>query len=360
MSIRFGNDRWERVREAYWLWWAGRLDRPVINVTICGMDPGRAKPDLPSRSLTAEYGFDIPAEDVVDIWDYYLSCRSYPGDAFPHIWPNFGPGVMAEFLGARAEVGNDTVWFGPTRNVPIQQLELAYREHSPWLDRILDIYRAAVRRWNGAVQISMIDLGGNLDILSTFLQPGQLAMDLYDHPGQVKRLTWQAHDLWFRYFDRINHILQPVNPGYTCWCPIFSSQPYYMLQCDFASMISPAMFDEFVKPELTAACLRLPNSFYHLDGPGQLPHLDSLLEIPELQGIQWVPGAGQPDWRNWPDVFRRIRAAGKLIQVYSWPLETLDVLADQIGSPKGICLIGEVGRDQEDQLLRMIDRYGAQ
>jgi 5-methyltetrahydrofolate--homocysteine methyltransferase len=187
-----------------------------------------------------------------------------------------------------------------------------------------------------------------------------LATDLYDHPEHVKRLTWQTHDLWFRYFDRINRLLQPVNPGYTCWCPIFSSRPYYMLQCDFSAMISPAMFDEFVKPELAATCRRLPNAFYHLDGPGQLPHLDSLLEIPELKGIQWVPGAGQPDWRYWPDVFRRIRAAGKLIQVYGWPLETLDVLAEQIGSPKGICLIGEAGLEQEDQLLRLIERYDAQ
>jgi 5-methyltetrahydrofolate--homocysteine methyltransferase len=360
MAIQFSPDRWERIREVYGRWWSGQLERPVINVTVRGVDPGRAEPAVPSRSVTAEYALDVPAEDVVDRWDYDLSRFRFPADAFPHVWPNFGPGVMAEFLGARAEVGNDTVWFVPTRHVPIEQMELAYREGSPWMDRLLCIYRATVKRWNGLVQVSMTDLGGNLDILSTFLQPGQLATDLYDHPEHVKRLTWQVHDLWFRYFDRINRLLQPVNPGYTCWCPIFSSRPYYMLQCDFSSMISPAMFDEFVKPELAATCRRLPNTFYHLDGPGQLPHLDSLLEIPELKGIQWVPGAGQPDWRYWPDVFRRIRAAGKLIQVYSWPLETLDVLAEQIGSPKGICLIGEVGLEQEDQLLRLIERYGAQ
>ena len=47
-------------------------------------------------------------------------------------------------------------------------------------------------------------------------------------------------------------------------------------------LISPQMFDEFAKPELEATCERLPRAFYHLDGPGQLPHLDSLLEIENL------------------------------------------------------------------------------
>ena len=131
-----------------------------------------------------------------------------------------------------------------------------------------------------------------------------------------------------------------------------------MLASDFSYMISPAMFAEFVRPELQASCRRLANSFYHLDGVGQLAHLDLLLEMPELNGIQWVPGAGQPDWRHWPDVFRRIRAAGKLIQVYAWPLETLDVMADQLGSAAGICLVGEVGADKEDKLARMLERYG--
>jgi 5-methyltetrahydrofolate--homocysteine methyltransferase len=68
-----------------------------------------------------------------------------------------------------------------------------------------------------------------------------------------------------------------------------------MLSSDFSYLIGPAMFDEFVKPGLADSCRRLPHSFYHLDGPGQLAHLDSLLAIAELDGIQWVPGAGQPE-----------------------------------------------------------------
>ena len=72
-----------------------------------------------------------------------------------------------------------------------------------------------------------------------------------------------------------------------------------MLQCDFCYMIGPEQFKKFVLPELAVSCKKLTNPFYHLDGPGQLPHLDYLLSIPELKGIQCVPGDGSPHDGPW-------------------------------------------------------------
>ncbi len=73
MSIDFDNERWERVRENYRLWWAGNLDRPLIQMTCGGRDPGRARPNLPDYGFTAFYDLSVPAEDIVDLWDYNLS-----------------------------------------------------------------------------------------------------------------------------------------------------------------------------------------------------------------------------------------------------------------------------------------------
>ena len=131
---------------------------------------------------------------------------------------------------------------------------------------------------------------------------------------------------------------------------------------DFCYMISPAMFDRFVKPELAATCRRLKHAFYHLDGPGELAHLDSLLEIPELKGVQWVPGAGQPDITHWPEVYRKIAKAGKLIQFSSGQsslgIEALDVLADQLGSSRNLIMTAGANRRDEDRVLRFLDRHG--
>lgn len=357
MSLDFNMERWARIREDSNAWWAGQLDRPLIQFVIDGNDPGRPKPDLPLYAYQAFYDLSIPVEAIIDRIDYDLSCKRFLGDAFPAFWPNFGPGVVAAFLGAKLETSlkNQTVWFRPAHEDEIGNLSLQYDPDNIWFNRIESLCKAAVQRWEGSVQIGMTDLGGNLDILSVFRPGGKLILDLYDSPDRVKELTWSAHQLWWRYFDEFNSIIQPCNPGYSTWAGLFSSETHYMLQCDFAYMIGPDMFDEFVKPELEASCKRLKNAFYHLDGPGQLPHLDSLLRIDELKGIQWVPGEGAPACKHWPEVYRKIRDAGKLIQVFGDP-ETLDAIADQLGSAKGILLSGQVS--SEGEAKKCLGKYG--
>lgn len=336
MSIGFDRSRWERAKEDNRAWWAGELRRPLISIGVGGRDPGRAEPSLPGHHFTAFYDPSVPAEAIVDRWDYNISCQHHLGDAVPQAWPNFGPGVAAAFMGAElhSSVESGTVWFHPRKELQISDVKLQYDPENIWLRRISDIMKAAVERWEGLVQVGMTDLGGNLDILSTFRPGEQLLFDLYDYPEDVKRVTWEAHELWWRYFDQLNSVM-PNNPGYSAWAGIYSETPHYMLQCDFCYMIGPDMFDEFVKPELAASCKRMPNSFYHLDGPGQLPHLDSLLAIPELKGVQWIPGVGAPDYIHWPEVYRKIRDAGKLIQLMG-PPSYLDIVAEQLGSAEGI------------------------
>jgi 5-methyltetrahydrofolate--homocysteine methyltransferase len=225
--------------------------------------------------------------------------------------------------------------------------------------RVKDIFRTAADRWRGGVLIGMTDLGGNLDIVSTFRPGERLLTDLYDSPAEVKRLTWEAHEAWWTAFRDLDSVMRGANPGYSAWCPIYAEQSYYMLQCDFCYMIGPAMFDEFVKPELAASSAKLANAFYHLDGPGQLPHLDSLLTIPHLKGVQWVPGAGQNAQCEWPEVYRKIRAAGKLIQIFDDAgLTQLTRIAEQLGDSSGIVAIAYGNAGDRDKAEAALTRFG--
>lgn len=364
MNIDFDVIRWQRTEQNYSEWWEGSLERPLISMTLKGYEPVMLRPALPLYGFTSFYGLETPAEQVVDTWQWSLEGQRYLGDAFPAVWPNFGPGVIAAFLGCElhASLESNTTWYHPTQTREAKDLELVLDVNNPWYRRVCDIMRVADERFGGMVQVGMTDIGGNLDILSSFRPSEQLLLDLYDCPEEVERLTWQAHERWWECFESLR-TAQPHNPGYTAWTPIFSKESYYMLQCDFCYMISPDMFDHFVKPELAASCRRLDHAFYHLDGPGQLPHLDSLLEIPELKGVQWVPGAGQPDITHWPEVYRKIHKAGKLIQCFTSQaeneFEALDVIADQLGTAKGIIMIGEADRAEEDKAHRLLERYGA-
>lgn len=362
MSIHFSADRWTRVQEAYSSFWAGKLDRPLISVTLTGYESDRKPPAVESKGWTIQYDDTVSADAIVDRWDYDLSTMKFLGDAFPHVLPNFGPGVAAAFMGAKVEVASDTVWFGPPRPMTTAEVEFAPRLRNPVCRRIASIMKAAAKRWNGQVQVDMTDLGGSMDLVASFRPGEELLMDLYDHPGDVKKAMKRVHKGWWKSFEALAATVKDTNPGFTCWTPILSKEPYYMIQCDFAYMIGPEMFDEFVKPEIVMTCKRLQNSFYHLDGVGQLPHLDSLLSIPELSGIQWVPGDGQAAVEKWPEVYRKVRAAGKLIQVFSGQsplgLRLVDELAGQLGSARGIIMIGNAGASQEAEVRELLARHG--
>lgn len=362
MAIDFDEDRWEKIRETYRRWWAGELVRPIIPVELTGRDPGRDQPDVPLLSQATCTDLSVSPEDIVDRLDYELSAITYLGDAFPFFDMGcFGPGVLAAFLGARLDNSTGLVWFYPQEELPITELHFEYDPDNVWFKRIKDICTAAMERWQGQVLLGMTDLGGTLDILSSFRPGTNLLFDLNDHPDEVKRLIWEIHDVWQRYFREINEILQPVNPGYADWGGLYSDQPISMLQCDFCYMIGPEMFDEFVRPELEAGSKRIARSFYHLDGPGQLPHLDSLLTIDSIAGVQWVPGFDRPNSGLWPEVFRKIHAAGKLIQCYA-DFDELEAIIKQIGTGKGIqrhCKYGYSAiTGSESEIRRHLEVYG--
>ena len=111
-----------------------------------------------------------------------------------------------------------------------------------------------------------------------------------------------------------------------------------------------------------ASCKKLTNPFDHLDGVPQLKHLDSLLEIPELKGVQWVPGAGQPGVSEWPEVYREIRDAGKLIQFFTgqdphgW--RAWEVIVNHLGSAKGIIMISDAPVEDEPEIRELYRRFG--
>ena len=360
MTIQFTSEDWARVKDSYARWWSGELQRPIVGVELYGGDPDRPKPRAPILSQQTCMDFSFTPEELIDRIDWELSTHVYLGDAFPYFNMDcFGPGVAAAFLGARLDNSSGNVWFFPQADLPIDQIHFTYDEDNPWLQRVKAIYRAGMDRWQGCVLMGMTDLGGNLDILSTFRPSEKLLIDLYDSPGEVLRLLDEAHTMWHRFYDEINAILRPVNPGFSDWGAMYSDRPTYMLQCDFSYMISPRMFEKFALPELAATCRRLPRSFYHLDGVGEIPHLDMLLGIPELDGIQWIPGDGNPDCAHWPEIYQRVHAGGKKIQIAYGGFNALHAVVEQIGSTHGVQMkMMYFPLDEEQQVRRELARYG--
>ena len=331
--ISFDSSGWEYVRQRHEGWWERKNKTPLAGAAV-QKEGVRVQTPLTQANC---HDLSKKAEDIAREIEVYLASFEYYGDAYPYYnMACFGPGVLAAMLGAELDNSTGRVWFRPVEIKEISEMHFSFDPDNVWFCRIRDLYHACVKRLGGRGIVSMVDLGGILDILSTF-RPGELLLyDLYDSPEEVLRLIKEAEAAWYRVYSELAAASECERYGYTDWTSILSSKPSYVTQCDFSYMIGPDMFKTFVHDTLKRDCDRLERVIYHLDGPGQLIHTDSLFGIEKLDCVQWVPGAGNPTCENYPDLYREIVGAGKLINLGSGNYSVIAALCEQTQKPGAI------------------------
>ena len=184
INLRFTPADWECIERDWMAWWAGELDRPMVVITGQEVPPGKRLPEAPG--FVSILPFEEPPDAVIDRYQAHLEARTFYGDAFPYWWVNFGPGIVAGFLGARVNPEWDTTWFEPEHLGDIRDLHLRYDPDNIWWQRVQALTRCAAERWAGQVTVSFTDLGGNLDILASLRTTQQLLLDLYDAPEEAR------------------------------------------------------------------------------------------------------------------------------------------------------------------------------
>ena len=347
IRLQFTEKDWGRIEQDWAAWWAGELERPLVIIeTIDQFD-----------IWASDFPLETPVDEVLDHFQARLEAARFYGDAWPKWWPNFGPGIVAGFLGAQVHCVPGTVWFSPYPDrepANIEDIHPVYDTDNAWWRRVVELTRAAVARWGDRVCVGFTDLGGNLDILASLRGTQELLLDLHDAPREVERLASEITRLWLRYYGELDGIIRQGNRGMTPWAGIWSPGRCYMLQSDFAYMISPHMFERFVLPDLAACCKALDHAFYHLDGKGQIIHLDMLLSLERLRGIQWIPGDGQPTPEKWLPLLKRIRDGGKLCQLYVSPEGARTIVHELGGRGFAFYVSDQMPPDEVQDFLRAL------
>lgn len=314
MAIHFSMDQMKKTLDNHDLWWAGKLDRPLVSVTISDAYEGR-KTEAPVLSQANCTDFSHSPEELIDAMDAALERCEFLGDAFPMVnFDSFGPGVLAAMCGARLDNSSGAVWFWPNEEKEIGDIHVKYDPGNIWSRRIKDIYRAGLARWNGLVLMGFPDLGGVLDVAATFRGTENLLIDMLDEPEEVVRLSKEIEIAWREAYEDFRSVLAPQG-AYTSWSGLAGRETNYIVQCDASYMISNRMFNEFVLDTIRNDTQALKNTIYHLDGVGELNHLDSLLTLKDLNAVQWQFGDGKPGPMSWLDVYRKILDAGKAIMI---------------------------------------------
>jgi hypothetical protein len=133
-----------------------------------------------------------------------------------------------------------------------------------------------------------------------------------------------------------------------CWSPART----LAFDCDVSCNISPEAYREVMLPPLIESMHCVDHRIYHLDGRGALHHLETLLAVPELHAIQWVPGAGHEEVRQWIPLIQHIQSKGKGVQVMCRP-EEVDLLMGEV-KLEGLCI--NTHCETEEQARWLVER----
>jgi hypothetical protein len=125
-------------------------------------------------------------------------------------------------------------------------------------------------------------------------------------------------------------------------------------------MISPQMYAEMIRPCHQREIAALDASMFHLDGPGAVKHLDAILTLEGLNGVQWVRGAGGGSALDWIELYQRIQAAGKCMEVKVSDAATAVAMMEHL-HPEGVWFdVGsEYTPDEARAFLDTVQRWAA-
>jgi len=294
---------------------------------------------------------------------FRLSRSIFPLDVLPTAGADLGPGSLALYLGSRPDFAEDTVWFHPcieTEEEPEKLSPLKFDPNHPWWKITEEILRQGAAAARGKYFVGCPDLVENMDVLSSLRGAQTLCMDMIERPGWIEQKIAEINEVWFAAYDRIYELIK-LEDGSSAFGAFYIWGPGKVakVQCDASAMFSPQMYRRFVVPALTKQCAWLDHSLYHLDGTQAVQHLDALLEIGPLDAIEWTPQAGieTGGHQRWHELYRRILAAGKSVQIVNVELHEIVPLLDAIGG-KGVYLLIQFKDEREvEQVSKLVKGY---
>ena len=249
----------------------------------------------------------------------------YGGESIPSYFLNYGPGIMAAVFGVIPRFESETIWFSrPTEPKDIIKVleETKLDQNNEWYSRLKKAtLEGSKRARKMGYQFGITDLGGVLDIMSSFLGPTKIILTMKRNPEIIDEARRIILEKLLKVYDELYETISSNCDGFNTWLNVWCPKSWYPVQCDFIAMLNPKWFERFVLPDLISQIEHMDYAIHHMDGPYQIPYLDALLSIDNLSGIQWVPGAGRspPGSEEWFPIYKKIQKAGKNIVMDTIP-----------------------------------------
>ncbi|MCK4276256.1 MAG: hypothetical protein KAX78_07070 [Phycisphaerae bacterium] len=356
MQLQYKGDFDEALKRFEGWWDCQIIDRPLVSISVKSDGavklPAKSHPTIRQKWMDVQYN--------VELFEGSLDAAVFLGETFPKFSPNLGPDVCASLFGAELKFSARTSW-----SVPILESSRQILGRKPDLDNVYwqtirDMTDLSLQRGAGRWVTGITDMHTNGDLLAALRGPMELCLDLADDIEAVRAGCEHVTDFFPTIYEDLWGRIEAAGMPATTFCPILHAGRSYMTSCDFICLISPEMLAKTILPSIVREAGYLERSMFHLDGPGALVHLDALLELDELDGVQWVYGAGNGPGGRWVDVYKKIQAAGKCMQLKCRDIDDAVALTEHL-RPEGLWFtIGaEYSRHEAEAFLAWIGRWAA-
>ncbi len=338
-----------KAMERVQAWFEGELlDRPPVRFTRHNAEFEAEASGLDEKALRRRW-FDVDCQITTFLAS--IKGRHFHGETFPIYWPNLGPDVYAAFYGCPLVYGEATSWSIHCLRDKSEIGNLSYDPDCDYMRTLEALTRRALEEAPGRFLVGYTDLHPGIDTAVAWRGQTEFCLDLYDDPDFAHSLLDLSARDFGAIYDRFDATLKAAGMPSVTWMGIPARGKMHIPSCDFASMVSPEHFEEFVYPELERQCGMMSHNVFHVDGKGVARHLDRLLELPGVQAYQWVQGVGDDEpMMQWVPLIRKIQERGKGVVVDVAGSE-LDAFMREV-SPKGIYLC--IGTDDEEEEIAII------
>ena len=346
----------EKRQKKYAEYWAKENhDRPILSITA------------PRKNAKKIQGTKYPGSLRESWWDEDWLIKNarasmentyFAGEALPILNPNLGPDVFAAYLGCELDYGDDTSW-------SIHMIDdwadhhFTFDPENIYWKKIYSMTEHFLKDSAGDYLVGLTDIHQGMDALVSLRGPEAVCLDVFDSPEEVRRVLAEIEEVFKTTLYKSFELVEKYQKGTTNWMGIYHPGRWYVSSSDFIYLISPDTFDEFSSESIRREAEIIGDNIYHLDGVGSARHLDKLLEMPEINGIQWVYGAGQPTAAHWIDLLKRVQAAGKMIEVNCVASDIMPLLESGL-KPEGLRFsLGMNSEEEADQMIRDVERFYA-
>lgn len=339
-------------------WWNCELiDRPVVSLT--GVTAEASPREVPSHHASLrDRWMDIDYQ--IDCFEAVWEVSVYRSDLFPWFNPNLGPDICACGYGSGLEFGERTSWSAPVVKNVREILDLKLDLQNEYWQCLTRMIEASIERGRGRWLTGLLDLHTNGDLVAALRDPQELCMDMVDDPEGVRLAVEHVTKDYRAIYEDHYRLLEAAGLPSTCWLPFLHRGRAYATNCDFICMISPESFQQAILPSIVEEMKYLDCNIFHLDGPGALRHLDALLACDDLNAVQWVFGAGNGPASRWIEVYQKIQAAGKGVQILADDVDDAKAVAEHI-RPEGAWFVihGAMTPAEAGGVLQWAERWAA-